>query len=288
MLDTTGESFQRDVIDASRERPVLADFWAPWCAPCRALGPMLERLEQDLGGRFRLVKINSDESQELAAQFGVKSIPTVVAFVDGRPVDAFVGVLPESQLRAFIDRVAPNPSEIARRKAGALIEAGDRDGALSALRASLALDPANDEARLDLAGLLLETEPGAAAGPVAEARELLAKLGPAGRQSARARTLHTRLDSIEHAGRLPPAAELKQRVDAQPDDLQARADFARRLIAQRAFEPALDQLLEIVVRDRSFGDDFARKAMLAVFEMLGDQPALVSAYRRRLAAALNR
>src|SRR5512135_2086458 len=174
MLNTSGNTFQRDVVDASHEVPVLVDFWAPWCGPCRALGPMLERLEQDAGGRFRLVKINSDENPELSAQFGVRSIPYVVAFVDGRPVDSFVGVLPESQLRAFIDRVAPNPSEIARRKAAALAEAGDRDGALASLRAALALDPASDEARLDLAALLL----GASAIPpavVAEAGELLKK-----------------------------------------------------------------------------------------------------------------
>ena len=151
MLNTTGQTFQSDVISASHEVPVLVDFWAPWCGPCRALGPMLERLEQDSAGRFRLVKINSDENPELSAQFNVRSIPYVVAFVDGQPVDSFVGVLPESQLRAFIDRVAPNPSEIERRKAAALAEAGDRAGALASVRAALALDSANDDARLDLA-----------------------------------------------------------------------------------------------------------------------------------------
>lgn len=283
MLNTTGESFQRDVIDASREAAVLVDFWAPWCGPCRALGPMLERLEQDLAGRFRLVKINSDENPELSAQFNVRSIPFVVAFVDGRPVDSFVGVLPESQLRAFIDRVAPDPSEIERRKASALAASGDRDGAVAALRAALALRPANDEARLDLAGVLLDSEPDEA---IEEVRGLLAKTGALARQTPRFRALRTRLDSIEHAERLPPAAELQQRIAAQPGDLQARADLARLLIAQRQFEPAMEQLLEILARDSAFGD--ARAAMLAVFDSMVERPDVVSAYRRRLASALNR
>ena len=286
MLNTSGDTFQRDVVDASHDVPVLVDFWAPWCGPCRALGPMLERLEQDGAGRFRLVKINSDENPELSAQFGVRSIPYVVAFVDGRPVDSFVGVLPESQLRAFIDRVAPNPSEIERRKAAALLEAGDQAGALAALRAALALDPANDDARLDLAGLLLDATAGAAGAQ--DAAELLARTSALTQQGTRFRALQTRVDSLVQAALLPSADELRRRVEAQPGDLQARADLSRQLIAQGQFEPALEELLEIVARDRAFGDDYGRKAALAVFDLMTDRPSAVSAYRRRLAAALNR
>lgn len=285
MLNTTAESFQHDVLDASHEVPVLVDFWAPWCGPCRALGPMLERLEQDLAGRFRLVKINSDENPELSAQFNVRSIPYVVAFVDGRPADSFVGVLPESQLRAFIDRVAPDPAEIQRRKATALVEAGDVAGALTALRAALALDPGNDDARLDLAALLLDGEDKAG---VEEARGLLTRSGSLARQSSRFLALQTRLDSVEHAGSLPSVEELQQRVTATPDDLRARSDLARVLIAQRRFEPALDELLEIVARDPAFDDGYARKAMLAVFDLMPERRELIAAYRRRLASALNR
>ena len=288
MLNTTGQTFQSDVISASHEVPVLVDFWAPWCGPCRALGPMLERLEQDSAGRFRLVKINSDENPELSAQFNVRSIPYVVAFVDGRPVDSFVGVLPESQLRAFIERVAPNPSEIERRKAAALAEAGDRAGALASVRAALALDSANDDARLDLAQLLLEGEATPSAEAIADAGEALAKVAALTRQTARFRALQTRVDSLLHAARLPTAEELQSRVVAQPADLRARADLAKLLVAQGRYEEALDQLLEIVTRDRAFDDDYARKAMLAVFELMADRPVVVSDYRRRLAAALNR
>jgi len=284
MLNTTAESFQRDVIDASRDRPVLVDFWAPWCGPCRALGPLLERLEQD-GGRFRLVKVNSDENPELSAQFGVRSIPYVVAFVDGRPVDSFVGVLPESQLRAFIDRVAPDASEIERRKAVTLIAAGDREGALAALRAAVTLNPANDDARLDLAGLLLESPAGGAA---SEAGELLARASLLTRQTARFRALQLRIESLQTAARLPSADALLQRIASKPGDLQARADLAQQLIARGRFEPALEQLLEIIGRDRRFADDYARKTMLSVFDLMSDRPDVVGAYRRRLASALNR
>ena len=288
MLNTTGQTFKSDVISASHEVPVLVDFWAPWCGPCRALGPMLERLEQDGAGRFRLVKINSDENPELSAQFNVRSIPYVVAFVDGRPVDSFVGVLPESQLRAFIERVAPNPSEIERRKAAVLAEAGDRAGALASVRAALALDSANDDARLDLAQLLLEGEATPSAEAIADAGAALAKVAALTRQTARFRALQTRVDSLLHAARLPTAEELQARVVAQPADLRARADLAKLLVAQGRYEEALDQLLEIVTRDRAFDDDYARKAMLAVFELMADRPVVVSDYRRRLAAALNR
>jgi putative thioredoxin len=287
MLNATEESFQRDVIDASREAPVLVDFWASWCAPCRTLGPLLERLERDGGGRFRLVKVDTDQNQALAAEFGVRSIPFVVAFVDGRPVDHFVGVLPESQLRAFLDRVAPNPSEIERRKAVALRDAGDRAGAMAALRAALALDPGNEDARLDLVALLLDDArtPGSAA--VDEIRALLAKASALTRQTARFRAAQTELDSLEGAAGLSAEA-LARHIETQPADLQARADLARVLIARRQYEPALEQLLEIIARDRGFGDDHARKTMLAVFEMMGDRPQVVGAYRRRLASALNK
>ena len=288
MLNTTRQTFQSDVISASHEVPVLVDFWAPWCGPCRALGPMLERLEQDSAGRFRLVKINSDENPELSAQFNVRSIPYVVAFVDGRPVDSFVGVLPEPQLRAFIDRVAPNPSEIERRKAAALAEAGDRAGALASVRAALALDSANDDARLDLAQMLLEVDTTPSDEAIVDAGEALAKVAALTRQTARFRALQTRVDSLLQAARLPSAEELQQNVAAQPADLRARADLAKLLVAQGRYEQALDQLLEIVTRDRAFDDDYARKAMLAVFELLADRPVVVSDYRRRLAAALNR
>ena len=289
MIDSTQDRFTRDVIDVSRELPVLVDFWAPWCGPCRVLGPMLEKLERDYDGRFRLVKVNSDQNPELSAQFGVRSIPYVVAFVDGKPANAFVGALPESELRAFIDKVIPDPSEIQRLKAARLVATGDLAGAVSSLRAAIALNPENDAARLDLARLLLdEITTNGDNKALTEAREVLAHVSRSKQAEPALLALRTRLAALEQAASLPARSELEARVAANGADLQARLALANRLIAERRFETALEQLATIVEADRSFGDDIARKTMLALFDLTADQRELVSTYRRRLAAALNR
>jgi putative thioredoxin len=285
MIEASERNFQVDVLDASREQPVLVDFWAPWCAPCRALGPALEKVEADYGGRFKLVKINSDENPELAAQFNVRGIPAVFAVVDGKVAASFVGAQPESAVRAFVDQLLPNPSEIERRKAAQLAAGGDHAGALAALRAALVLAPANDEARFDLAELLID---GGTAEGWQEAADTLAGLSRPNQNVPRAATLRTRLDSAKRAGGLPTAEALHARIAAAPGDLATRLDLANLYIAQREYAPALEQLLAIVERDRAFGDDVGRKTMLAVFEMAAGDPALVGLYRRKLAAALNR
>jgi len=289
MIEIGQTSFEREVIDSSSDVPVLVDFWAPWCGPCRVLGPMLERLERDYGGRFRLAKVNSDQSPELAAQFRVRSIPYVVAFIDGEPVDAFVGALPESQLREFIDRLLPNPSEAERRKARRLAERGQLAEAVAALRAAIALDPNSAPAHLDLAEILLERLPA----PVddarlSEAERALAAVGAAARADPRWEALNTRLASLKKAAAGPDWRQLQARVEADPADLQARVALAQWHIARREFEPALAQLIEVVERDRAFADDVGRRTMLAVFDLASQHPELVSQYRRRLAAALNR
>lgn len=285
MIDASASSFERDVIEASRQKPVLVDFWAPWCGPCRVLGPMLEKLELAYAGRIRVVKINSDQESELAAQFAVRSIPYVVAFVDGQPVDAVVGVLPEPQLRAFVDKLLPDPAEIERRKAAQLLQGGDVAGATSALRAAVVFEPQSDETRWALARLLLQQS---AAEVLPEVGELLSGVSRTAQPDPRHRALCLALDSRLKAAQLPDAAGLQEAIAANPADLQTRLDLAQLHVAQQAFEPALEQLFEIVQRDRSFGDDIGRKSMLAVFDLMAGQPAQLSAWRRRLSSALNR
>jgi len=286
VLDTTQQNFTRDVIDASHESPVLVDFWAPWCGPCRTLSPLLATIEAEFEGRLKVVKLNVDDNQELAARFGVRSIPYVVAFIDGQPVDSFVGVLPPEALRQFVGRLVPDPAEIERRRAQQLIEEGNVSGALGALRAAIALDPDRDAARLDLAQLLLERSP--EGGNLDEAAASLGSISSAGKLEPRWLALNTQLQSQRRAAELPPAEVLQTRIAADPADLQARLDLANLLVARRAFEAALEQLLAIVERDRGFGDDIGRRTMLSVFDLAADQSQLVSSFRRRLSAALNR
>jgi len=286
MLDTTQKDFARDVIEASRDAPVLVDFWAPWCGPCRTLSPLLAQIEAEYRGRLKIVKINVDENQELSARYGVRSIPYVVAFAGGEAVDSFVGVLPADALRQFVGRLVPDPAETQRRKAGEMLGRGDVAGAASALRAALALDPDRDTTRLDLAQLLLEHESGP--GRLDEASGCLAGVSAAGKLQPRWSSLNTRLQSLQRAAELPDDDVLLARIATHPDDLQARLDLANALLARRQYEAALEQLLAIVERDRSFGDDIARRLMLSAFDLAADTPQLVSSFRRRLSAALNR
>jgi putative thioredoxin len=282
-MDTTLATFEKDVISASMLAPVLVDFWAPWCEPCKTLGPMLEKLEAEYEGKWRLVKVNVDENQELAAHFQVRSIPHVVAFADGRPVDQFIGVLPEGQLRQFLDRLVPDGAEASRAEAAMAIAEGRRDDAYNALKAALAYDPGFDEARLDLMELLLEDH------RIEEAQKENDLLSPKTTQGidARYNAIKTRLDAVDAAADLPPTDALEARVAENPDDLEARFDLASALIARRKYDPALEQLLAIVQRDRTFREDIGRKTMLSVFDLAAHQPELVSKWRRRLSASLN-
>jgi putative thioredoxin len=266
-MDATAATFQRDVLEASTTMPVVVDFWAPWCAPCRALGPILEKLEAEYGGRFRLVKVNLDENPDLAAAFNVRSIPDVMAFRDGRPVAHFLGAQPESQVRAFIDGLLPSASEVERLKGGE-----------ASLRKALEFDPKNDAARLDLAELLVEQRKSD------EAERLLDQVQDNAALDARRDALRAAAGFARGGGESESA--LQARLAVNPDDLEARYALAQRHAAARRYREAMDELLAIVRRDKNWRDGEARKQLVNLFTLAADEPELVSEYRRKLATAL--
>ncbi|MDT3735239.1 MAG: co-chaperone YbbN [Denitratisoma sp.] len=281
-IDVTESNFMQEVIEASRRTPVLVDFWAPWCGPCRSLGPILEKLAAEYQGRFRLAKVNSDENQALAAQFGVRGIPNVKAVVNGQIVNEFTGALPESAVREFIDALLPSPAEPLRQQALAAHARGETDATRKLLLEAIRLDPKHEQARLDLIGILID------AGDHAEAQRLLDEIMDAGKDRARIDSLAARLALAGNAAGGADEEALRARIAADAGDLAARLELARMLAAKQDFRGALEELLEIVRRDRSFGDDVGRKTMLQIFNLLGSDSDLVREYRGALSRAINR
>ena len=278
-VDVEADDFQQVVIEGSREVPVVVDFWAPWCGPCRVLKPLLEKLAQEYQGKFLLAKVDSDRNQEIATQFGVRGIPSVKAFVDGEQVDEFSGALPESGVRAFLERLLPSPVDTLRIAAGRARDQGDSAQALQLLAQASELDGRNEDLRLDAADILLEQ------GQVEEARHLFDSLSPAMRMEARAQQIAARLDFAQAGG--GDEAGLRAAIEARPDDMDSRLQLAKLLIASDRQREGLTQLLEMVLLDRAWQEGLARKTMLAVFTLRGSQDPLVAEYRRRLASALN-
>lgn len=277
VLDVTAATFEKDVLEASKEFPVIVDFWAPWCGPCRALGPILEKLAAEYAGRFRLARVNSDENLEVSRQFNVRSIPDVRAFRDGRQVGEFMGALPEREVRAFIESVVPSPAEVERLRAAELRRARDLAGAASALRKAVDLDPSHDLARIDLAELLIE------AGQHEEAARQLDGVRQNVDWDARVEALKQAIAFARAGG---SESELSARVASNPSDLEARLALAGALAARKAWREAMDELLEIIRRDKSWRDGEARRQMLAIFNLAAGEPDLVSEYRRKLGSAL--
>ena len=244
-MDVAAPAFEAEVLEASRTTPIVVDFWAPWCGPCRALTPILEKVAKDYAGRVKLVKVNSDENPELSTAFNVRSIPNVIAFKDGRPVAQFMGAVPESQVRAFFDKLLPSASELALAQAEALFKAGGLDEAEKKLE-EVKFDP-DFEARID-----------ALKQGIAFAR--------AGKEG-------------------PGEAELKAKLDKNPADHEARAALAALYGAKKRYAEAMDELLEIVRRAKDWKDGEARRQILALFNLAGDE-ALVAEYRKKLSRAL--
>jgi putative thioredoxin len=275
VIDATDASFQRDVIERSREVPVVVDFWATWCEPCRVLGPILEQLAEEYDGRVQLVKVDTDANQMVAMQNGIRSIPAVKAFRDGELVDEFVGALPEPHVREFFERIQPSEADALAEQGDLALDAGDLDAARTHFEAARALQPDHEGATLGLAAVLVEQ------GEV-DAAEELALRHPGDRRS---RIVLARAGLLRAAVGVDRPA-LEARLAANEDDIEARYLLGAQMVAVGEWEPGFEQLLEVVIRDRAFADDGARLRILDGLELLGAQHPLTEEYRRRLTNVL--
>lgn len=318
MIDITLDNFETEVVAASLQTPVLVDFWATWCGPCKVIGPLLEKLEVAYEGRFKLAKIDSDQQQELAQAFGIRSIPTCVLMIDGKPVDGFMGALPEGQIKAFLDKHLPSQAELEAEAetedALALAAAGDPSAALHKLADALALDPGNDDTRYDYTKLLLQL------GELDEASAILEPKLKEIPRKLRFEALGHYLDALRYATTQPHCQWSVEQLDAaiaqNKRDFEARYAKACQFLAQGQWAQAMDELLEIIMRDKTWNQEAARKTFVAILELLtppkprSDAPTpgktaggielmgksatvedpqaqLVSSYRRKLSMALN-
>jgi putative thioredoxin len=280
--DATTASFSADVITESARQPVLVDFWAPWCEPCKQLAPILEKTVKAAGGKVKLVKMNIDEHPEIPGRLGVRSIPAVIAFQRGQPVDGFMGALPEREVKGFIERLAGPIEDDADRlaEAEALAAAGDGEGAAELYAAILAEKPGDPAAVAGLAKFFI------AAGEIESAKKVLASVAAGGERDTAIIAAKAALDLAEQAAAVGDSSELEQRIAANPEDHQARFDFAILLNAQNRREEAAAELLTIINRDRAWNDDGARKQLLQFFDAWGPMdPATVSA-RKKLSTLL--
>lgn len=279
LLDVTAGSFEAAVIEESFRRPVLVDFWADWCGPCKMLMPVLAKLVEAYGGKFRLAKVNSDQQQGLASQFGVRSIPTVMCFRNGQVVDQFMGVQPEPTIRAMIDRYVERPSDRIREQAIAKLAAGDSIGAVADLRSAVESDPDHHVLKVDLADALL------AAGDAAGAEAQLNMLPMDVHEQEAVKRLRARL---VFAKRLNGAdlASLEKAVRDNDSDPEAMDRLAAAYMVAGRSREAMDLYLKLMQRHRSYGDNAGHKGLLAAFELLGPRHELVNQYRRKMVALL--
>ena len=279
-VNSGAATFQQDAIEASGDRLVLVDFWAAWCGPCRSLAPVLEKLAAEYQGSMKLVKVDTDREQALSMQFGIRSLPTVLFFREGRVVDQFMGVLPESAIRAKIDQYASSPHELALAEARDLYQNGKTEEAKEILGKLMDSMPDTDAPRLQLMAWL------SGEGDMDGAAAMAESISREGRESPEYKSFQATLGFQQAGGDAPDRDELAASLAEDPGNLDVRYRLARLLISKQEYASAMDHLLEIIRRDRSFENDGARKTMLRVFELLGGKGDLVSEYRTRLSRTL--
>jgi putative thioredoxin len=279
-LTVTASSFMTDVVDASAHVPVLVDFWAPWCGPCRQLMPVLDRLAQEYGGRFKLAKVNTDEEQELAQQVGIRSLPTVVLFKDRTTVDHFVGVAPEAQIRQMLDRHLPQDTNAPLERAKALKAEGDFSAAKAVLEKESAADPGNIAVQTELAELA------ALEGDLERARAELERLQGLEPNNAAVKRLAALLAFSDVVASHPDIRALRERVAREPQNLDVRHALAVHQLLGGDVEPALQTWLDMLATNRSYKDDLARRSLILAFELIGDNDPIVAQSRRAMARLL--
>jgi putative thioredoxin len=282
--DTTTQTFVKDVIEESKRQPVLVDFWAEWCGPCKQLGPVLEKAVNAAKGKVKLVKMDIDKHPAIPGQLGIQSIPAVFAFVNGQPIDGFMGALPESQVKAFIERVTKDrlggEEADLMKEADAALAQGDAAGAAELYAEVLAEEPTNVPALAGLARAYVAT------GAIGEAKQTLALVPEAKRNDAAVAAARAALEIAEQAKSVGPITELEQKVEANPLDHQARFDLAVALNGNGKRQEAVDHLLDIVKRDRKWNDDGARKQLVQFFEAWGPTDEATVNGRRKLSSIL--
>jgi putative thioredoxin len=281
----TDQSFRADVLEESMKQPVLVDFWAPWCGPCRTLTPVIEKVVRGAGGAVRLVKINIDENPQIAGQLGVQSIPAVFAFDQGRPVDGFMGALPESQVKMFVERLTKSGAaemqvdealSIARES----LELNDIGGAAQAFAAVLQMDPTHVGAIAGLARCYLVS------GDAERARETLAMVPEDKAGDPEVTGVKAALELADEGKGTRDPADLRQHLNANPRDLEARFELARALIGRGDLTNGVEQLLELITQNREWNDQAARKLLLKVFDAAGPNAEVSKYGRRRLSSVL--